>query len=141
MAMEYFNYIKARTHISNATKSEEPVLSEEDEKFLTQIASNEEEQPPPLPARPGVQELTVAGESRGNDAQLALMDGAQNIKLPETPDEIVEEPSEETTKSDAKGKGKAAASTTKKPYWSWMRRDSRNVKQKVCTAQRESGCR
>ena len=131
MAMEYINYIKAKTHLSTATKSEEPVLSEDDEKFLTQIASTEDEQPPPLPARPGVAELQVAGETKGNDAQLALMDGSQNIPLPETPDEHEEESVEEAEQTDTSGNGKGKDKASKKSYWSWMRRDSRDVKRKV----------
>ena len=83
MAMEYINYIKAKTHISTSKKAETPVLSEEDEQFLNHITSDAKA--PPLPARPRVLDLPVAGEARGNDAQIALMNGAQNIPLPDTP--------------------------------------------------------
>ena len=90
MAMEYINYIKAKTHISTSKKAETPVLSEEDEQFLNHITSDAKA--PPLPARPRVLDLPVAGEARGNDAQIALMNGAQNIPLPDTPNEVTEEP-------------------------------------------------
>ncbi|KIW83716.1 hypothetical protein Z517_02962 [Fonsecaea pedrosoi CBS 271.37] len=117
MAMEYINYIKAKAHLVTARRSEAPVLSEEDEKFLDRITS--QENPPPLPARPGA-------ASVGKDAQIALMDGAQNIPLPpETPSELSEEPAmlqagANDATDDTQSKSKAT--------WSWLRRDSRDVK-------------
>jgi len=39
-----------------------------------------------------VLDLPVAGETKGNDAQIALMDGAQNIPLLDMLDEVSEEP-------------------------------------------------
>ncbi|KEF60885.1 uncharacterized protein A1O9_02448 [Exophiala aquamarina CBS 119918] len=115
--MEYIKFIKAKAHLATASKSDTPVLSEEDEQFLDHIIS--QENPPPLPARPGVATHEI------NDAQVALMDGAQNIALPETPNEITEE--------HAAGPA-AEASTTEssatKPAgnWSWLRRDSRDAR-------------
>ena len=125
MAMEYINYIKAKTHISTSKKAETPVLSEEDEQFLNQITSDVKA--PPLPARPRVLDLPVAGETKGNDAQIALMNGAQNIPLPDTPDEVTEEPPmlEDSTTSAKDGK--------KKSTWSWLRRDSRRA-DRIATA-------
>jgi hypothetical protein len=119
MAMEYINYIKAKAHIATAHKSEQPVLSQEDEEFLNRLTSDEN--PPPLPARPNVTDLPIAGETRGNDAQLALMDGAQNIPLPDTPNEVSEEPS---MISEAPVDPKQG--TSKRLTWSWLRRDSRS---------------
>lgn len=116
MAMEYFNYIKAKAHLAASRKSEVPVLSDEDEKFLDQITS--QENPPPLPPRPG----TVA---LGKDAQLALMDGAQNIPLPQTPNETTEEP--EMIQEGLQPAAEAAPPSSK-TTWSWLRRDSRDVK-------------
>jgi hypothetical protein len=117
MAMEYINYIKAKAHVSRAHKSETPVLSEEDEAFLNHITSDEN--PPPLPARPHITDLPVAGDTRGNDAQVALLDGAQNIALPATPDETSEE---KTWPPEASSK----QSPSKRSTWSWLRRDSRS---------------
>lgn len=134
MAMEYINYIKAKTHISTSKKAETPVLSEEDEQFLNHITSDAKA--PPLPARPRVLDLPVAGEARGNDAQIALMNGAQNIPLPDTPNEVTEEPPmleasatalEDSTTSAKDGK-------KKKSTWSWLRRDSRNANRKATAA-------
>ncbi|KAJ9610493.1 hypothetical protein H2200_005270 [Cladophialophora chaetospira] len=118
MAMQYINYIKAKTHIATARKSEAPVLSDEDEKFLDHIVS--EENPPPLPARPDVPQPV-------KDAQLALMDGAQNIPLPPgTPSELAEEPD-----LIQDGDKSVTETSPSKPRnaWSWLRRDSRDVKQ------------
>jgi len=104
--MEYINYIKAKTHISTAHKSETPVLSEEDEAFLNRITSDGNA--PPLPARPQI-----------TDAQIALLDGAQNIALPDTPDEASEAP---TISPDTDPK----QTPSKRSTWSWLRRDSRS---------------
>lgn len=107
--MEYINYIKSRAHIGTATKSEKPVLSDEDEQFLTKIIT--QDNPPPLP--------TV---QHGGDAQLALLDGAQNIALPPgTPNELAEEPIMAPEFPPKEGAGK-------KTTWSWFRRDSRDAK-------------
>lgn len=115
--MEYINYIKSKARLATASKSDTPVLSEEDEQFLDHIIS--QENPPPLPARPGVTSPEI------KDAQVALMDGADNIPLPETPNnevtrELVAEPDSETTATDA-------SPTKSKTTWSWLRRDSREV--------------
>jgi hypothetical protein len=114
--MEYINYIKAKAHIATSRKSEAPVLSEEDEKFLDHITS--QENPPPLPARPDMPQAV-------KDAQLALIDGAQNIPLPETPNEITEEPCLAPTDQKT---GMEVAPVMPKKSWSWLRRDSRDVK-------------
>lgn len=100
--MEYINYIKTKTRIGGSTK---PVLSEEDEKFLNQITK--QDNPNPLPV-----------VDHGGDAQLAIMNGAQNVPLPPaTPNELVEEPIAEQVPTKQK-----------KSTWSWMRRDSRDSK-------------
>ena len=126
--MEYINYVKSIAHIGTSKKSEAPVLSEEDELFLHHITSHDE-QPPPLPARPQVQDLPVAGEIRGNDAQVALLDGAQNIPLPETPDEIMSEP--ESMEDPNIGLSQSSETKAARKHWSWLRRDSRDHKRKV----------
>ena len=137
--MEYFNYKKAKKHVDQAEKSEKPVLTDEDEAFLHRIAEEgtppelpeRPEQPPPLPARP--QDLPVAGEAKGNDAQVALMNGAQNIPLPEVPDTPEgtltaigsEDLSRELKEVESTKKGK-------RPFkWSWHRRDSRDHNRKA----------
>ena len=134
--MEYFNYKKAKKHIEHAEKSEEPVLTDEDEAFLHRIAEEGTppelpERPPPLPARP--QDLSVAGETQGNNAQIALFNGAQNIPLPEAPDTpegtLTAVGSEDLSRGIEKVE---TAKEGKRPFkWSWHRRDSRDSKRKT----------
>ncbi|KAK5464857.1 hypothetical protein LTS15_001420 [Exophiala xenobiotica] len=118
MAMQYINYIKAKAHLATSKPSETPVLSEEDEQFLDRLTS--QENPPPLPPRP---ELVATLR----DAQVALMDGAQNIPLPETPSEVTDEPTMIENSPEA-GTAESAASNPK-ATWSWYRRDSREIRQ------------
>ncbi|EXJ87801.1 hypothetical protein A1O1_04728 [Capronia coronata CBS 617.96] len=117
MAMEYINYIKAKARIATSRKAETPVLSDEDEQFLDRITS--QENPPPLPARTYL-------DAHGIDAQTALMDGAQNIPLPQTPDGITQVselvPEDDNTETNA-------AQSKSNATWSWLRRDSRDGKQ------------
>ena len=125
MAMQYVNYVKNRVH---PKKSEIPVLSEEDEHFFNRITSHDG-QAPPLPAEPRAQDLATASETRGNDAQVALLDGAQNIALPETPNEITSEP--EAMHDPLTGSQKSSEHKPARNTWSWLRRDSRDLKRKV----------
>jgi hypothetical protein len=59
-----------------------PVLTDEDEKFLTRLTS--ESPPPPLPERPVVI-LDNGQKFEGKDAQVALIDGADKVPLPTSP--------------------------------------------------------
>ena len=105
--MDYINYIKAKASIVASKKSDKPVLSEEDEKFLNKITS--QDNPTPLPP-----------VDHGGDAQVALMNGAQNVALPpETPSELTEDPVEMSESTDQPA--------PKKNTWSWLRRDSRDA--------------
>ena len=128
--MEYFSAKRARSkspapqhHLSTHTE-EKPVLSEEDEAFLHRIAT--EGPPPPLPARP--QDLHEAGETQGNNAQIALMNGAQSIPLPDVPDTPDDVLTTAESGSFEKGKGKEKAKRSK---WSFLRRDSRDAKRQA----------
>ena len=111
----YVDYFKAKANTFTATKSEAPVLSEEDEQFLNRITSDEN--PPALPPRPDSSQLKAPAPMK--DAQTAIMDGAQNIPLPETPQEVTEEPAmvEDTDTTPKK----------QRFTWSWLRRDSRDL--------------
>lgn len=122
--MEYFSFRKPKPH-HDAENSEALVLSDEDEAFLHRIAS--EGTPPPLPERP--QHLSVAGESRSSDAQIALMNGAQNIPLPDVPDTPDGILASAEDQEDGKGKEKETVRHSKSPFkWSFLRRDSRDGK-------------
>ncbi|KAL6718880.1 hypothetical protein ACLMJK_003114 [Lecanora helva] len=136
--MEYFSAkrAKSKSPMRPTQQTETPLLTEEDEAFLARI--QDEGTPPELPERPGPplpqrpQDLPVAGEVEGNNAQIALMDGSQNIPLPDvpdTPDDDVETAEPEEIEQE-KGKGKGKKKEGKKTKWSFLRRDSRDVKRK-----------
>ena len=124
--MEYFNFKKANKLPADAEKSEAPVLNDEDEAFLHRLAS--EGTPPPLPERP--QDLPVAGEPSNKEAQIALLDGAQNIPLPDvpdTPDGVVPAVEAESSKTG----GNKTVKHSRIPFkWSFLRRDSRDGKRR-----------
>lgn len=125
--MEYFTFRKPKLHHDPAENPEAPVLSDEDEAFLHRIAS--EGTPPPLPERP--QDLSVAGEPSGNNAQIALMNGAQNIPLPDVPDTPDGILASAEDQEDGKGKEKETVKHSMSPFkWSFLRRDSRDGKRK-----------
>ena len=62
----------------------EPLLTDDDEEFLSKITAQIEGTPPPLPQRPF--DLPIAGETEGNNAQLILFDEARRVPLPDIPD-------------------------------------------------------
>jgi hypothetical protein len=104
MVLEYFNVRKskdgAQTAVPDAPKS--PILNDEDERFLEQLTT--EEQPPPLPERPVVI-LDNGDKAVGKDAQVALMDGAEKIPLPQSPP--VQSDSQTTKTEESKAAKKA----------------------------------
>jgi len=125
MAMQYINYIRTKTHLASAPKSEAPILSEEDENFLNHITS--QENPPVLPPRP---DDPATAKLPPKDAQTALLDGAQDVPLPpETPSETVSEPALVTEPDKIVEDQAAAEQRTRKSKstWSWLRRDSRDA--------------
>lgn len=134
--MEYFSSKRARSKSpAPPTQVETPVLNEEDEAFLARIETEgtppelPERPAPPLPSRPQ-DDLLYVGETDGNNAQIALMDGSHNIPLPDVPDTpdgaLTTAESDNIDQQNAKGKQKDG----KKSKWSFLRRDSRDVKQK-----------
>ena len=134
--MEYLTHgrPKSKSPIRTSEEVEAPVLSEEDEAFLARIESEgtppalPERHAPPLPQRP--QDLPEVGDTIGNNAQLALLDGSQNIPLPDAPDtpESVLTTAEPDDIDQGKDKGKQKE--VKKSKWSFLRRDSRDTKRK-----------
>jgi hypothetical protein len=73
--MEYFTYKKVKKHQAEkkAKDGEQtPIISEEDEHFLTRVISTEGT-PPPLPERPRFG--PAAGDSMNNLAQMVVHDG------------------------------------------------------------------
>ena len=134
--LSYFSHKRTKTpppptHDDNTPA--QPVLNDDDEAFFQRIASADDE-PPALPPRP--QSLSEAGSTTGNDAQIALMNGAQNIPLPsvpDTPDGVLVGIEGEAPESSEKGKEKATDGSTTSSMlkkWSFLRRDSRDSKKK-----------
>ncbi|TLD37539.1 hypothetical protein E2P81_ATG04351 [Venturia nashicola] len=118
MAMQYINSLKGKVEQKVEQKRRnpsdaQPVLNDEDEKFLEKITS--EEAPPPLPERPVVI-LDNGGKVVGKCAQTALMAGANEIPLPTSPTlegELNEGKIDESKDASADGK-------KKKDYWSYV---------------------
>ncbi|RMD43737.1 hypothetical protein DV735_g1396, partial [Chaetothyriales sp. CBS 134920] len=116
MAMQYINYVKSKTHTFASSKTREPVLSEEDEKFLSRIIS--QENPPALPPRSGAALAEEAALVKAPPpTQIAPLSNSEDVPPSETP-QLFEEPVE--TDSTPKKKHKYT--------WSWLRRDSRDLK-------------
>ncbi|OJD39735.1 uncharacterized protein BKCO1_2000320 [Diplodia corticola] len=108
---------QAAAEAQGATEPKSPILNAEEEAFLERITSRgegeEEEIPPPLPARPKAATAPIVAEqdpvaqtqTKGKDAQIALMNGADQVPLPQSPP---------VTTPDAKDGNK------RKNYWSWV---------------------
>lgn len=133
--MEYFSSKRARSKSpAPPTQVETPVLNEEDEAFLARIETEgtppelPERPAPPLPSRP--QDLPLVGETENNNAQIVIFDGSQNIPLPDVPDtpddDLATAEPDGINQSNAKGKQKEV----KKSKWSFLRRDSRDIKRR-----------
>ena len=135
--MEYFSAKRQRTKSPQRptmleTTEETPVLNEEDEAFLHRIATEgtppelPERPAPPLPIRP--QDLPETGDASINNAQIALMDGAQNIPIPDTAHDL--DDSLPTIESEVDKKN-LTNEKNKKSKWSWLRRDSRDARRQA----------
>lgn len=136
--MDYFHAKRAKSKSPMrpvpVQEADAPVLSEADEAFLARIES--EGTPPELPERPTPalpqrpQDFPEVGETQGNNAQIVLFDGSQNIPLPDVPDTpdglLTTAEAGETEQEKGKGKQKEG----KKSKWSFLRRDSRDIKRK-----------
>jgi len=120
MATQYYNYFKGKAHRATARKAETPVISDDDEKFLNQLITSQDNAHPPV-----------------KDAQIALMDGAQNIPLPESPPELFEEPS--TFPGLGEWAGTVASKKKAWTTWSWLRRDSRDATRHTATGGSDQG--
>lgn len=113
MVLEYFNALKDKIEHKKHDAGAQPILNDEDEKFLERITS--EGMPPPLPERPIV--ILDNGEKVvGKDAQMVLMAGADEIPLPTSP------PVEGDLKEGKIDESKDARTDEKKKkdYWSYV---------------------
>lgn len=112
MAMKYFKTIKDKVPFTKQpAKPHSPILTDEDEAFLSQVANSPEK----------------TRVDHAGDAQIALMDGAQNIPLPMSPREdddldreLAMEGSMSRAAEAAKEQKPAEAHTKKRRPWSWM---------------------
>lgn len=132
MAMQYFNQLRAKTR-SSKRKQSDPVLTEEDEAFLQRVTSQADAAPLP----DDVSKQEAGNESAGKDAQIALMNGAQDIPLPMSPAEEVGRElaadenikgEEEKVKSLEKEPAAPAEKAKKNNRWSWMRKPAKDDK-------------
>ncbi|KAH8695464.1 hypothetical protein BGW36DRAFT_382734 [Talaromyces proteolyticus] len=122
MTLQYISSVASKA----SPWSSKPVLTDEDEAFLQRVISNSEEN-----------DRIEKSNPVGKDAQTALMDGAQNVPLPTSPqDELVsdlaETPRTEISKEkEAPNPAPASASDTKKksrPWSTWLKRDAKKTK-------------
>ncbi|EED19454.1 conserved hypothetical protein [Talaromyces stipitatus ATCC 10500] len=126
MALQYITNVASKA----SPWSSKPVLTDEDEAFLQRVTSN--------PDDSNNNNNTTSAEvvtPLGRDAQIALMDGAQDIPLPMSPSENVERevPKEvnEAGKEKVELNNESAATTKKRRPWSlWMRKRSHDAKSK-----------
>ncbi|GME58456.1 hypothetical protein GTA08_BOTSDO05859 [Neofusicoccum parvum] len=105
--------IAAEAQAADEPKS--PILNDEEEAFLERITSEaEDETPPPLPERPKAATVPTldsngvasATRTKSTDAQVALMDGAERVPLPQSPPAVATPEGKEDKK--------------KKNYWAWV---------------------
>ncbi|KAH8779089.1 hypothetical protein F5882DRAFT_407352 [Hyaloscypha sp. PMI_1271] len=111
--MEYFTYKKVKKHQTEkkAKDGEQtPVISKEDENFLTRVISAEGT-PPPLPERPSFGPET--GDSTNNQAQMVVHDG-NGATEPAGNDTTKLAVEKQETKQKDKGKGKGKGKENEK---------------------------
>jgi hypothetical protein len=132
MALQYVTNVASK---ANLWRTENPVLNEEDEAFLQRVTSN--------PSTTEGELLPVKPSPMGRDAQIALMNGAQEIPLPLSPTEDLERqmPADAVDESKENEETKEVETETKTPSdekakkknrpWSWMRKASADTRKKV----------
>ncbi|OJJ44314.1 hypothetical protein ASPZODRAFT_135124 [Penicilliopsis zonata CBS 506.65] len=123
--MQYINRIASKRRSSHANVPT-PVLTAEDEAFLQQLTSQSQ---PGATAEPATQDPEVTTPRVGKDAQIALMDGAQDIPLPASPaeelgKELGEEGRQESQRRDSGHAVVRKESTGKRRPFGWMRMKS-----------------
>lgn len=120
--MQYINQIRAKALSTRAQKKPSaPVLTKEDEAFLSRVTSHPEEE-----AASATEEQK---DQTGKDAQVALMDGAQDIPLPMSPPEEAGEQSGglHADDKDVKSPEEKAPKAKSRNPWSWIKKDKRKV--------------
>jgi hypothetical protein len=116
MALQYISNAASKATSWNS----KPVLTDEDEAFLERVMSREE------------QRSDLNPKVVGNDAQVALMDGAQDIPLPVSPtDELAEDPSLADKVAEKTAATEPVASKKKSRPWSIFLKKSGTQAKKV----------
>lgn len=128
MALQYVTNVASK---ANPWRTDDPVLTEEDEAFLQRVTSNASTAEGDLPVEP---------TPKGRDAQIALMNGAQDIPLPLSPtedldrqmpadavDETKKDEETKEVKTETKTPNEANRKKKNRP-WTWMRRSSADTK-------------
>lgn len=129
--MKYFKFIKDKTPFTkHPAKPHSPILTEEDEAFLSKVADSPEK----------------TRVDHSGDAQIALMDGAQNIPLPMSPREendldreLALEGSISRAVESAKDEKPAETQKKRRP-WSWMMGGEAKEKKDTGKAVEVSNC-
>lgn len=122
--MQYINQIKAKARSTRAQKKPSaPILTKEDEAFLQRVTSH-----------PNEESASASGEQTeqiGKDAQVALMDGAQDIPLPlSSPEETIEESGGlHADDEGVKGAEEKAPKAKGLNRFTWIKREKRKVSQ------------
>lgn len=147
MVLEYFSLkrgdAKQKDSVQTEVKEDDrpegrtPMLNEEEERFIRQIA--EEGTPPPLPERPA-STASVHRKPLPKDAQTAIMDGADQVALPTSPPPVEEQEKKKNNRfSSYMGNlgrsasifGKKDKSKTKEDEKAVAKKDSKKGKEKA----------
>lgn len=115
MALQYISNVASKATSWNS----KPVLTDEDEAFLERVMSTEEQRRKEDP------------KVAGNDAQIALMDGAQEIPLPVSPtEELAGEPSLADKVAEKTAAAPEPVETKKKsrPWSMWLKKSGTQAK-------------
>jgi hypothetical protein len=115
MALQYISDVASKAN----PWSSKPVLTDEDEAFLQRVTSNPYEANSSEKSRP-----------LGKDAQVALMDGAQDIPLPMSPTEDIEKELTEEKKVEEVGSSTTSTKKKSRPWSMWMKKGSVDINAK-----------
>lgn len=122
MALDYFNQVKNRRRSSQIMQTPNPVLSSEDEAFLQQVTSQQEN----IPSSAGPSDEKAVDSTAESPAHFALSEPAQDVPLPTSPteefgkelgEEARENPELVETKSEPPKPEGTRASDKKKKRW------------------------
>lgn len=115
----YVDYVKSKAHqlkrLNKLTSSSTPVLNDDDEAFFSRFASRFGTEKAAAARQKSTQKRTL--DWHGGDAQIALMDGTQNIPLPESPPESDDQ---ETVENKTDKKAEKQTKRKSRKSWGWL---------------------